>query len=219
MALQAMLLTGIRYDGDLRGINLQHRLPRVRRGVQKVHRNAEATAEGITPDGWFRTGNQATIDAEGSLNLVGRVNDVINLNGTKIICTDMQSWLEQTLTAQVNRAIVFPSRAADERTEKVTIAYSPNMWPIHVEGTAQIHDQAVDASMAGTGHRSLIFLVGDASMLPQPTLGKISRASMTSLFGNDAYAKMTANHDKLLYDDRAKTSIFPLMKLRRASQR
>jgi long-subunit acyl-CoA synthetase (AMP-forming) len=44
------------------------------------YRNPLATAEAFTPDGWFRTGDQATIDDKGYLSLIDRVKDVVNIN-------------------------------------------------------------------------------------------------------------------------------------------
>lgn len=57
--------------------------------------NLDATAEAFTPDGWFYTGDQAIIDTAGNLSLLGRVKDVININGVKMVVADIQSAIEQ----------------------------------------------------------------------------------------------------------------------------
>ncbi len=46
-------------------------------------RNPEANAKAFT-DGWFRTGDQGTLDAEGYLRLTGRLKEIINRGGEKI---------------------------------------------------------------------------------------------------------------------------------------
>jgi acyl-CoA synthetase (AMP-forming)/AMP-acid ligase II len=45
--------------------------------------NPEANAKAFT-DGWFRTGDQGSIDAEGYLQLTGRLKELINRGGEKI---------------------------------------------------------------------------------------------------------------------------------------
>jgi acyl-CoA synthetase (AMP-forming)/AMP-acid ligase II len=45
--------------------------------------NEKANAEGFT-DGWFRTGDQGVMDADGFLTLTGRLKEIINRGGEKI---------------------------------------------------------------------------------------------------------------------------------------
>ena len=46
-------------------------------------RNAAATAESFTADGWFRTGDLAEMDAGGNIRLRGRTKDIVNRGGVK----------------------------------------------------------------------------------------------------------------------------------------
>jgi acyl-CoA synthetase (AMP-forming)/AMP-acid ligase II len=54
--------------------------PNVTRGYEN---NPEANASAFT-DGWFRTGDQGFLDADGYLTLVGRLKELINRGGEKI---------------------------------------------------------------------------------------------------------------------------------------
>src|SRR5262245_5439560 len=54
--------------------------PNVTRGYEN---NPEANAKSFT-DGWFRTGDQGFLDAEGYLTLVARIKELINRGGEKI---------------------------------------------------------------------------------------------------------------------------------------
>jgi acyl-CoA synthetase (AMP-forming)/AMP-acid ligase II len=45
--------------------------------------NPKANAEGFT-NGWFRTGDQGTMDADGYLSLTGRLKEIINRGGEKV---------------------------------------------------------------------------------------------------------------------------------------
>lgn len=55
--------------------------------------NPEATHDAFDADGWFRTGDLATLDADGNLRLTGRVKDVINRGGVKFNPADVEALL------------------------------------------------------------------------------------------------------------------------------
>jgi acyl-CoA synthetase (AMP-forming)/AMP-acid ligase II len=71
-------------DGKLLGPNqtgeVVIRGPNVTNGYEN---NPKANAEGFT-NGWFRTGDQGVIDAEGYLSITGRLKEIINRGGEKI---------------------------------------------------------------------------------------------------------------------------------------
>jgi cyclohexanecarboxylate-CoA ligase len=50
----------------------------------------ELTREALTDDGWYRTGDLATLDAEGYLRITGRVKDVINRGGEKVPVAEVE---------------------------------------------------------------------------------------------------------------------------------
>ncbi|NKB47846.1 MAG: AMP-binding protein [Alphaproteobacteria bacterium] len=54
--------------------------PNVTKGYEN---NPTANAEGFS-DGWFRTGDQGVMDAEGYLSITGRLKEIINRGGEKI---------------------------------------------------------------------------------------------------------------------------------------
>ena len=47
------------------------------------YNNPDATAQSFTSDGWFRSGDIATMDPSGNVSLSGRLKDVINRGGIK----------------------------------------------------------------------------------------------------------------------------------------
>jgi cyclohexanecarboxylate-CoA ligase len=54
----------------------------------------DETAEAFTPDGWFRTGDLATIGAGGEIEIVGRLKDVIIRGGENISTAEVEQVLE-----------------------------------------------------------------------------------------------------------------------------
>jgi cyclohexanecarboxylate-CoA ligase/acyl-CoA synthetase len=55
--------------------------------------DAAATRAAFTDDGWFRTGDLATMDAAGNTRLAGRTKDIINRGGVKFNPLDVETLL------------------------------------------------------------------------------------------------------------------------------
>lgn len=53
----------------------------------------EKAAEAIDRDGWLHTGDLATMDASGHVNIVGRVKDMINRGGENIFPAEIEAFL------------------------------------------------------------------------------------------------------------------------------
>jgi cyclohexanecarboxylate-CoA ligase len=53
--------------------------------------NAAATSASFTEDGWFRTGDLASMDATGNVRLNGRTKDLINRGGVKFNPSDIEA--------------------------------------------------------------------------------------------------------------------------------
>ncbi len=61
-------------------------------------RNAQATVEAwgtLGPDGWFRTGDVATIDQDGYVALIGRIKEMINRGGMNVFPLELESILTE----------------------------------------------------------------------------------------------------------------------------
>ena len=69
----ALLATGDRGEVVIRGANV----------IRAYESNPEANASSFT-DGWFRTGDEGVLDAQGYLTLTGRIKELINRSGEKI---------------------------------------------------------------------------------------------------------------------------------------
>jgi len=74
------------WDGASRG-ELQVRGP----WVASTYYNDERSAESFTADGWLRTGDVATVDAEGYIRLVDRTKDLIKSGGEWISSVELEN--------------------------------------------------------------------------------------------------------------------------------
>jgi 3-phosphoshikimate 1-carboxyvinyltransferase len=75
----------------------------------------DLTAEAFTSDGYYRTGDLATVDPEGHVRITGRVKDLINRGGEKVPVAEIEQLL-YTHTAVSEVAIVaMPDERLGER--------------------------------------------------------------------------------------------------------
>ncbi len=56
-------------------------------------RDEAATRAALTSDGWLRSGDLATRDADGCVTIVGRVSELINTGGEKVIPSEVEDAL------------------------------------------------------------------------------------------------------------------------------
>lgn len=169
------------------------------------YNNVEATADAFTQDGWFKTGDQATIDSEGNLNLIGRVKETMNINGVKHLPQDIEILIEQALaTRRLTRVVCFPYRPPQSQTEHVCLTYVTECSPIEEEELVAIHDKVVQLVMLHTGVIPQVLGLSDESQLPISTLGKVSRARMRTMLEGGHFAEQTEAQRQRIRNRRAK---------------
>jgi acyl-CoA synthetase (AMP-forming)/AMP-acid ligase II len=90
--LDGVTLRSVRDDGSVAGSGeegeLQVRAPQVTMGYVDASLDAAAFS-----DGWFRTGDLGTIDADGFVQITGRLKDVIIRNGENISAKEVEDLL------------------------------------------------------------------------------------------------------------------------------
>ncbi|MEU8927542.1 beta-ketoacyl synthase N-terminal-like domain-containing protein [Kitasatospora sp. NPDC048545] len=69
---------------------LQYRAPSMFRGY---YREPALTRAALTPDGWLRTGDRASLGTDGRLSFHGRAAELINVGGRKFDATEIQELL------------------------------------------------------------------------------------------------------------------------------
>ena len=61
--------------------------------MQGYYKRPEATAEAIDDDGWFHTGDVATIRDDGSVRFLGRYKDMLKVGGENVDPTEVEAFL------------------------------------------------------------------------------------------------------------------------------
>ncbi|MBU2098376.1 MAG: AMP-binding protein [Gammaproteobacteria bacterium] len=77
-------------------------------------RNDKATAESITPDGWFKTGDYALIDEEGYIKIVDRKKDLIIVSGFNVFPSEVEEVVNSHAGVAECAAIGVPSEKTGE---------------------------------------------------------------------------------------------------------
>ena len=72
--------------------------------MKGYYRNPKATAEVITPDGWFRTGDLGVFDEAGYLKITGRLKEMFIVGGSNAYPAEIERLLQGI--AQVKQAVV-----------------------------------------------------------------------------------------------------------------
>jgi len=86
--------------------------------------DAEQTRAAVTR-GWFRTGDLATVDADGWLTIVGRIKDVIIRGGENIAAAEVESVLEAHPLVRHAVAVGYPDARLGERVCAFVVTSGP----------------------------------------------------------------------------------------------
>ena len=132
-----------------------------------------ATERAFTSDGWFRTGDIATLDADGYLTMRDRVKDVIKSGGEWISSIDLENVASAHPAVAEAAAIGVPHPVWSERPVLVVVA---------VPGTAPTRDDILEHL---TGKIAKWWLPDDVVFvdeLPHTATGKVSKRLLRERF-------------------------------------
>jgi long-chain acyl-CoA synthetase len=80
---------------------------------------ADATAEAITPDGWFRSGDIGRFDEDGFLYLVDRAKDMIIRGGENVYCVEVEQELFEHVDVIDAAVVGVPHKVLGEEVKAV----------------------------------------------------------------------------------------------------
>ena len=84
--------------------------------------DAAQTAAAMTDDGWFKTGDAATLDDDGWVTITGRLGQVIIRGGENISVTEVEQVLEAHPAVRHAVVVAYPDPRLGERVAAVVVA-------------------------------------------------------------------------------------------------
>ncbi|WP_053383235.1 AMP-binding protein [Leucobacter celer] len=89
--------------------------------------DATDNEDAFTADGWFRTGDLASLGADGSVTIVGRVKDLIIRGGENISAKEVEDLLLQFAEVRDVAVVGYPDEVMGERVCAVVVSSDPDL--------------------------------------------------------------------------------------------
>lgn len=137
----------------------------------------EVNAAFFTADGWFRTGDLASLDSEGRMTFVGRWKEMLKINGINIAPVEVESILVTHPAVEEVFVVGYKDPTGADRMGCVVVPRSAGTHH-DLPGELAKHVRAAAASYKVPSR--FVFL--DGAAVPTTDTGKISRRKITQLF-------------------------------------
>ncbi|WP_193371207.1 malonate--CoA ligase [Pelagibius marinus] len=137
-------------------------------------RNPEKTAEEFRPDGFFITGDLATIDARGYVQIVGRSKDLIISGGFNVYPKEIELCIDGIEGVDESAVIGLPHPDFGEAV--VAVVKRQNGGP---EVSAEAIQETAKAELANFKVPKKVFFVDE---LPRNTMGKVQKNTLRDRF-------------------------------------
>ncbi|RBI77543.1 malonyl-CoA synthase [Roseovarius sp. TE539] len=126
------------------------------------------TAEELRPDGWFKTGDQGVVDADGYVTIVGREKDMVITGGFNVYPKEVETVIDSVPGVHESAVIGVPHPDLGEAVVAIVVADSPTVK----EGDVAA---ALTGDLAGFKRPKRIVMCSD---LPRNTMGKVQKKAL-----------------------------------------
>ncbi|KAJ5371548.1 hypothetical protein N7517_003554 [Penicillium concentricum] len=177
--------------------------------------NPAANEQSFTSDGWFRTGDLASIDDQGNLHMMGRAKEAMIVNGVKYSPQEIETALDEP--GKIPGLIpsftcCFSSFPAGGETEVICVVYLPSYAPDDTVARATAADAISKIAMMSTGSRPQVLPL-DKSQLQKSALGKLSRTKIKMAFEKGDYNTYQEVNSHAIKQHRATARVHPANEL------
>tara|TARA_R110001592_G_scaffold50260_3_gene155746 strand:+ start:2506 stop:4179 length:1674 start_codon:yes stop_codon:yes gene_type:complete len=130
--------------------------------------NEEATAESLTEDGWFKTGDYVQIDEEGFIRIVDRKKEMIIVSGFNVFPSEIEEVANSHPDVFESAAIGLPSESSGEKVRLFAVAKDASI----TEET--LKEYCRESLTAYKVPKEIVFV----KELPKSNIGKILRREL-----------------------------------------
>jgi malonyl-CoA/methylmalonyl-CoA synthetase len=127
----------------------------------------DKTAEDFTEDGWFRTGDQGTIDQDGYVSIVGRAKDMIISGGLNVYPKEVELFIDALPGVRESAVVGAPHPDFGEGVIALVVAADSAQPPAG--------DAIIAACRAGLADFKVPKQVHVLEQLPRNTMGKVQK--------------------------------------------
>ncbi|CAL3966083.1 unnamed protein product [Diplocarpon coronariae] len=166
----------------------------------RYYNNVEETGLAKTSDGWFKTGDNGTLDVNGRLCLTGRAKDLLIINGINLHPQNIESALNagNTFGLTPSYTVVFGHRPTGSHTEVIVVVYLPAFEATDPAARSKTAVSISRATVTYCGVRPFKILPLPSNLLQKSTLGKISRAKTRAAFESGLYDDLILADESLM---------------------
>jgi fatty-acyl-CoA synthase len=139
------------------------------RGYSVMHGywdDPEKTAEAIDADGWMHTGDRATMDTEGYVNIVGRIKDMVIRGGENIYPREIEEFLFKHPAVQDVQVVGVPDAKFGEEL---------CAWVVIKPGQASTEDDLRGFCKGQIAHYKVPRYIRFVTEFPMTVTGKIQK--------------------------------------------
>ena len=171
---------------------------------QKYFNDTNANRAAFTSDGWFKTGDLATISANGDLRLIGRSKELIIINGVKYLPQELEAAINEAKIEGVSQSFVVCLAYCPENSsvEEIHVIYQRDYDPGDTEARIKALYSIIRVTMLFSGCRPRVLPLGPGR-LEKSTLGKLSRTKVQASLKQGQYEDDEALDTQLLQAHRS----------------
>jgi hypothetical protein len=168
---------------------------------QRYFNNTEATEAAFTPDGWFKTGDLATIDDLGTLRFIGRKKDFIIINGVKYLPHELETCIDRARIPGVatSGVVCFAYRPEGAATEQIQVIYEHEYDALNGKARVAALHVIISTVLSFAGARPRVLPLAPGR-LERSTLGKLSHSKVKSSLLSGQYQQDIDVDEHILQD-------------------